>query len=532
MLRAHWNLNGSFRGPRTRPSALINVFRGQHNHATTFITPHHVSWGVSKGFGSTMESGIQLNPTESQLRTLLLDVARNVNPQKPSELRFTGGWVRDKILGSGSHDIDVAINDMTGYEFGLKMQEYLNQEKNSAKYDLRDARGQLTGGLHKIVANPEKSKHLETVTTRIFGLDIDLVNLRKETYTELSRNPQMEFGTPEEDAMRRDATINAMFYNLTTEKVEDFTGKGLVDMESKIIRTPLEPLQTFKDDPLRVLRLIRFATRLDYTLDEPTEHAMRDPSVREALKVKISRERVGVEIEKMLKGPDPLRALQLILQNNLHATIFTDPTSSIAFIPDEQTFGLACTAAQDIQSNDLAKALTPDDEHLYRRFVLTAFIPWFDAPEVPAKAGKAQPPLATVVAREGIKATNKISDLITACVRNTDDIISVKDEALKQNQSDQQTAGRDTIGMAIRRWGATWRSQVSFAIMLEYSRGKPHESKLLLLLITLTLQGSSENTKSFFDSLSTSTLGLHMISSLSLMELHSRRHLESNQGHG
>jgi len=259
---------------------------------------------------------LELTKLESTLRQLLLDVAQYINPESPSELRFTGGWVRDKLLGMGSHDIDVAINDMTGYQFGLKMKDYLEVPGNSDKYGLdgvattdANAKSQsaqsktvVVSGLHKIEANPEKSKHLETVTTRIFGLDIDLVNLRKETYTEDSRNPQMEFGTPEEDALRRDATINAMFYNLQTEVVEDFTGRGHDDMRERIIRTPLEPYQTFKDDPLRVLRLIRFASRLDYEIEEDARTAMCEESIQEALKVKISRERVGVELEKMLKG--------------------------------------------------------------------------------------------------------------------------------------------------------------------------------------------------------------------------------------
>lgn len=112
----------------------------------------------------------------------------------------------------------------------------------------------------------------------------------------------MEFGTPEEDALRRDATVNALFYNLSTSKVEDFTRRGLEDMERKVIKTPLAPLQTFKDDPLRVLRAIRFASRLDYQIAAEDEAAMRDASIKDALKLKISRERVGVEVTKMLKG--------------------------------------------------------------------------------------------------------------------------------------------------------------------------------------------------------------------------------------
>ena len=245
---------------------------------------------------------IQLTPRENQLRQLLLDVARYIDESKEIkeklELRFAGGWVRDKLLNIESHDIDTAINAMTGYAFSTKMQDYLKDEENRKKHALEatDIRN-----LHKILANPEKSKHLETATTKIFGFDVDFVNLRKETYSEDSRNPQMEFGTAKEDALRRDATINALFYNLHSNQVEDFTG-GLEDLKTKLIRTPLDPRTTFMDDPLRVLRLIRFASRLSFSIDAMSEAHMSDPSVMEALKLKISRERVGVELEKMLKG--------------------------------------------------------------------------------------------------------------------------------------------------------------------------------------------------------------------------------------
>jgi len=249
---------------------------------------------------ANMETKLSLTDEESTLRQLLLDVSTYIGSlegyTKP-ELRFTGGWVRDKLLGSASMDIDIGINTMTGYTFGTLMKQYLAQPSTQAKY-----KQNILGSLSKIEANPEKSKHLETVTTRILGLDIDLVNLRKETYVENSRNPLMEFGTPEEDALRRDATVNALFYNLSTSEVEDLTGKGLEDMERKVIKTPLAPLQTFKDDPLRVLRAIRFASRLNYDIAAEDEKAMSDGSIKDALRLKISRERVGVEVTKMLKG--------------------------------------------------------------------------------------------------------------------------------------------------------------------------------------------------------------------------------------
>ena len=312
-----------------------------------------------KHIGSHGSNGpiLELTEIEETLRSLLLDVAEHVdkNPQSPTDdgqvtlpeslvneklvLRYTGGWVRDKLLGVPSHDIDVAINKMTGFQFGLRMKEYLDLPGIPEKYGLKgvaqtDAqsnkagtsdKSKIVGGLHKIEVNPEKSKHLETVTTRILGLDIDLVNLRKETYTEESRNPQMEFGSPEEDALRRDATVNAMFYNLNTRQIEDFTGKGHDDMKAKIIRTPLEPYQTFKDDPLRVLRLIRFASRLGYVIESSAEDCMKDAGIKDALRAKISRERVGIELEKMLRGPDPYMAVSLIQRLDLYSTIFADP---------------------------------------------------------------------------------------------------------------------------------------------------------------------------------------------------------------
>ena len=260
-----------------------------------------------------MAKQIMLTKQESSLRQLLLDASSYIGAldghAKP-ELRFTGGWVRDKLLGSNSVDIDIGIDTMTGYTFGTLMEQYLARAESKAKYN-KD----VLGSLKKIAANPEKSKHLETVTTRLLGLDIDLVNLRKETYVGNSRNPLMEFGTPEEDALRRDATVNALFYNLSSSKVEDFTGRGFKDMELKVIKTPLEPLQTFKDDPLRVLRAIRFASRLNYHIAAEDENAMKDRSIKEALRLKISRERIGVEITKMLKGLAVLRVRYLLSDN-------------------------------------------------------------------------------------------------------------------------------------------------------------------------------------------------------------------------
>jgi tRNA nucleotidyltransferase/poly(A) polymerase len=466
---------------------------------------------------------LELTEVETKLRNLLLDVAAYIDetsgagpvesavkvPEKLTKekivLRFTGGWVRDKLLGVESHDIDVAINKMTGEHFGLKMIEYLEIPGNAEKHGLepREEKAKSPGkegkepkeakegksrkiapGLTKIEANPEKSKNLETATTKIMGIDLDLVNLRKETYNEVSRNPEIEFGTPEEDAMRRDATVNAMFYNLNTSQIEDFTGKGFQDMEAKIIRTPLEPYQTFKDDPLRVLRLIRFASRLSYTIEPETRKAMSNEEIGEVLKIKISRERVGIELEKMLKGPDPLMALKLIEELKLYNTIFTDPTRDLKSTPDLTYFPAAYNFVHSLLSSAsdvpavIPQTLTHNPDEQYLAWICAVSMPWADAPTVPHRK-PLQPPqyAAFLVAKEGFKAPNKICDVIAASLKNGEEIRKFVDRCYNQlkwsraAKSGEDFTTRDVLGMAIRRWGASWRTQVLFSLVYEIVLG-------------------------------------------------------------
>ncbi|EAU92989.2 transfer RNA nucleotidyltransferase [Coprinopsis cinerea okayama7 len=191
-------------------------------------------------------------------------------------------------------------------------------------------KGIATGTIAKIAQNPDQSKHLETATLKLYGLDIDLVNLRSEEYAENSRIPTgVSFGTPLEDAKRRDITINALFYNVHTHSVEDFTEKGLDDLRDGLIRTPLPPKETFKDDPLRVLRCVRFASRFGFDLVDEISSAAKDPVIQDALVTKVTRERVGVELSKMLKGRDPLRSIELIHQLSLFTPIVSALPSEI-----------------------------------------------------------------------------------------------------------------------------------------------------------------------------------------------------------
>lgn len=399
------------------------------------------------------DTKLSLTPAETLFRQCLIDCRDHMQTSPGMQdlvLRFTGGWVRDKLLGVQSHDIDVALSSMTGWQFGLALQTFM--ERNGAKYEEEAAKQGFKAeikNLHKIAANPEKSKHLETITTRMFGIDVDFVNLRKEVYTEESRNPQMEFGTAEEDALRRDATVNALFYNLDSQVVEDFTSRGLDDMAKKIIRTPLAPYQTFKDDPLRVLRLIRFACRLSYTIEQSSQEAMKDKTIHEALRLKISRERVGVEIGKIVSGPDPYTGLKYINQFDLYSTVFADPAES--YCPDSNKALAAYEGLRRIldEKSAICLMLRPKEDQALS-WILAAYVPW-------SQSGAK----AHVASREGIKATNTVSRVLDEAIKTRPAIMKAMDIV------NQGKADRGKIGMIIRASKDFWRAHVLYAILCD-----------------------------------------------------------------
>ena len=204
---------------------------------------------------------------------------------------------------------------------------------------------------------------------RIFNMDIDFVNLRAETYAEDSRIPAIHFGTALEDARRRDFTINSMFYVLRDGRIEDLTEFGLADLRNRLIRTPLDPLVTFRDDPLRILRAIRFAARFKYDLSPEIVSAARNPEIRRALLEKVSRERVLKELEGMLsfspeKACRPFLALFLMSQLEVFDCVFTVP-QAVETQTDTQMLQSLREAQLDISEFSL--------EHWHRRSLAVAF---------------------------------------------------------------------------------------------------------------------------------------------------------------
>lgn len=265
---------------------------------------------------------IEFTKEEEAICQLLKDHAASLDP--PATPRLAGGFVRDKILGIACHDMDVALDNISGIAFATGLAERLKDRPS----------------VHAIMPNPEKSKHLETAVLNLGHYSIDFVHLRSEAYAE-SRIPAIECGTPEQDAFRRDITVNTLFYNLITGEIEDFTGRGLKDMENRVIDTPLNPKTTLMDDPLRILRIFRFKTKLGFNINERIYSALQEKCIGKALKEKVSNERNGIEIMKMLGYQNGEVGLIEIVFNNLVDPVFkpgvpveVDVNEAIKYVKD------------------------------------------------------------------------------------------------------------------------------------------------------------------------------------------------------
>ncbi len=211
----------------------------------------------------------------------VFSVIRKASKQLNIDSYVIGGFVRDFLLKRGdAKDIDVVAVG-SGIELALKVSELL---PNKPKVQVFKTYG--------------------TAMLRYQDVEIEFVGARKESYTEDSRNPEVENGTLQDDQNRRDFTINAMAFSLNEETYGDLLDPfgGLKDLDNKIIKTPLEPGVTYSDDPLRMMRAIRFATQLNFKIEKASLDAIKEHSDR--LKI-ITKERIVVELNKIISSPVP-----------------------------------------------------------------------------------------------------------------------------------------------------------------------------------------------------------------------------------
>ncbi|MDE5733886.1 MAG: HD domain-containing protein [Duncaniella sp.] len=214
-----------------------------------------------------------------------------------------GGCCRDEVMGYPIKDLDMAVDLPNG---GIAFARWLEEK------------GLTKGG---IVTYPRFGT--AALSLREFPDDeIQIVQTRKEKYTDRnSRCPETAFGDIREDCMRRDLTINSLYYDICRRRVVDITGRGLKDIEDRIIRTPMAPDTTFDDDPVRIYRTIRFAARFGWDIDGPTYEAI----LRNIPRLKIvTPTRCHTELDKMLSGPNPVRALDMLMETGAMAYLLPD----------------------------------------------------------------------------------------------------------------------------------------------------------------------------------------------------------------
>lgn len=238
---------------------------------------------------------MQINCTKQEL--LLLEKIAFAARKLEMPCYVIGGFVRDKIIERKTKDIDiVCVGD------GIVLAEQV-------------------ASLFKEKPSVSVFKNFGTAQLKIEDIDIEFVGARKESYRSESRNPDVEAGTLEDDQLRRDLTINALAVSLNKEDygclIDPFD--GLADIQRKVLRTPLAPAQTFIDDPLRMLRTIRFATQLRYQIDEKTLSAIKEHSERISI---ISKERIADELHKILLCNKPSVGFDLLFKTKLLGIIF------------------------------------------------------------------------------------------------------------------------------------------------------------------------------------------------------------------
>lgn len=234
----------------------------------------------------------------SYLSHPVFKVARKIVGQEKLEAYVIGGFVRDLLLDRPSKDIDIVVIG-NGMDLAQKIADELRVKKVSY------------------------FKSFGTAQFVYKDLEVEFVGARKESYNRDSRKPVVEDGSLQDDQNRRDFTINALALSLSDHNFGDIIDPfgGMADLEKGIIRTPLEPNKTFTDDPLRMLRAIRFANQLNFKIVPESLHALKDNAERLNI---ISKERISDELNKIILCDEPSRGFKLLFSTQLLHQFFPE----------------------------------------------------------------------------------------------------------------------------------------------------------------------------------------------------------------
>lgn len=236
-----------------------------------------------------------IEENERRIFELVMEVAEEMS----APAYVVGGYVRDRLLRRESKDMDiVCVGD------GIKMAKLV-----AAKFSSKP-RVTIYG-------------RFGTAMFQVDDLEIEFVGARKESYSRDSRNPSVQSGSLEDDQNRRDFTINALAVSLNKSNFGELLDSfgGLHHLEQKILKTPLEPGRTFSDDPLRMMRAIRFAAQLDFKIEDETFRAISDYKKRIQI---VSGERITTELNKIILSDNPSLGFKLLEKSGLLELIFPE----------------------------------------------------------------------------------------------------------------------------------------------------------------------------------------------------------------
>lgn len=246
--------------------------------------------------------------TESSKEQTALDFLTSIVQNSPYRGRvfLAGGAVRDMELGKNPKDLDVVVTG--GINAGIEFATWLAMQIGNYK-DGSNPVVYPTFGTAKVFLNGVKHNGVD-----LSGIDIEAVATRKEKYFAGSRKPEVSAGDLSDDVNRRDFTVNSLLKDLTTGEILDLTGLGRADIKRGLIRTPLDPDVIFAEDPLRLLRAVRFATKYSWDLPLFMLRSMRKNATKLA---NISAERIRDELDKMLLTDYPDKAIKLLKITNI-----------------------------------------------------------------------------------------------------------------------------------------------------------------------------------------------------------------------
>lgn len=342
---------------------------------------------------------------------------------------IAGGYVRDQIMGFDPKDIDIVVDAPNGgIEFSTWFTKKIGNFKEGSNPVVYPKFGTAKFTLAGVVSNGIDLSNIE----------IEAVMPRSEKYEPGSRKPSVAMSTMKTDAERRDLTINSLYKNVSSGEVLDLTGTGKDDIQNKILRTPLDADQTFTDDPLRMMRVVRFYAKYGFDIPLPVIKALK----RNAEKLNtISKERIKDELNKILVSNSPAKAFKLLKISGLLPFISSDLQNAVGMKQNahhtKDVFGHTLDVVQNTKPELLNRlmALFHDIGKTVTRSVTPTGVHFYGHEDAGAQMVRK--------IMQDLKYPNELTDAVVVGVANHmklkhggDDAVNISDKTLRKFQSE------------------------------------------------------------------------------------------------